>query len=155
MTCLTTAWRQVLVQLGRCLWIHHILLKPDDRPKTAIWTPFGHYQFKVLPFGLTNPPATFQTVMNKLLTPPHFGKDGKRHNGPVLSAFVLVFSDDTASGKVAKGHTQHLETVQIKPSNVFGAKWNCPTWFILGRDGIKPDFTKVKAVTTWPTPTTV
>ena len=36
------------------------------KPKTAIRTPFGHYQFKILPFGLTNAPATLQTVMNNL-----------------------------------------------------------------------------------------
>ena len=42
---------------------HQILLKEADKPKTAFRTPFGHYHFKVLPFGLTNAPATFQTVM--------------------------------------------------------------------------------------------
>ncbi|KAL0052364.1 hypothetical protein WJX82_000917 [Trebouxia sp. C0006] len=39
-------------------------------------TPFGHYQFRVLPFGLTNAPATFQSVMNNLFNPPKFNADG-------------------------------------------------------------------------------
>ena len=38
---------------------HQVLLKDEDKPKTAFRTPFGHYQFRVLPFGLTNAPATF------------------------------------------------------------------------------------------------
>ena len=45
---------------------HQILISEEDRPKTAFRTPFGHFQFKVLIEGLTNAPATFQTVMNSI-----------------------------------------------------------------------------------------
>jgi hypothetical protein len=48
---------------------HQILISEEDRPKTAFRTPFGHFQFKVLIEGLTNAPATFQTVMNLILHP--------------------------------------------------------------------------------------
>jgi hypothetical protein len=48
---------------------HQILISEEDRPKTAFHTPFGHFQFKVLIEGLTNAPATFQTVMNSILHP--------------------------------------------------------------------------------------
>jgi hypothetical protein len=40
---------------------YQILIIEEDVPKTASRTPFGLYQFKVLTFGLTNAPATFQS----------------------------------------------------------------------------------------------
>lgn len=73
---------------------HQILLKEEDRPKTAFRTPFGHYQFRVLPFGLTNAPATFQAVMNRLFNQPKFNADGTENPMHILSEFVLVFIDD-------------------------------------------------------------
>ncbi|TPX52630.1 hypothetical protein PhCBS80983_g06467 [Powellomyces hirtus] len=46
---------------------HCIMIRPEDREKTAFRTRFGHFKQNVLPFGLTNAPATFQRLTNKLL----------------------------------------------------------------------------------------
>jgi len=43
---------------------HQLKIKPEDVPKTAFWTRYGHYEFLVLPFGLTNTPAYFMDLMN-------------------------------------------------------------------------------------------
>jgi len=45
---------------------HQIRIAEDDVHKTAFQTRYGHYEFKVLPFGLTNAPATFQGMMNNI-----------------------------------------------------------------------------------------
>jgi hypothetical protein len=55
--------------LDLTLGYHQILISEEDWPKTAFRTPFGHFQFKVLIEGLTNAPATFQTMMNLILYP--------------------------------------------------------------------------------------
>lgn len=157
---------QYFTSLDAASGFHQILLKPKDRPKTASRTPFGHYQFKVLPFGLTNAPATFQTVMNKLFDQAHFDANGAAIPGELLSDFVLVFIDDILIfSKTAEDHQRHLrivfellhkEKLQIKSSRCVWAQTELPCLgFIVGRDGIKPDPKKVEAVTAWPTPTTV
>jgi hypothetical protein len=48
---------------------HQIRIIKKDAPKTAFRTPFGHFQFEVLIEGLTNAPATFQTVINEVFKP--------------------------------------------------------------------------------------
>ena len=45
---------------------HQILLKEEDRFKTAFRTHHGHYEWVVMPFSLTNAPATFQSLMNNI-----------------------------------------------------------------------------------------
>ena len=45
---------------------HQIRIRDEDKPKTAMMTPMGRFQFKVMCFGLTNAPATFQKAMNKI-----------------------------------------------------------------------------------------
>ncbi|KAH7621131.1 putative Transposon Ty3-I Gag-Pol polyprotein [Nannochloris sp. 'desiccata'] len=45
---------------------HQIKIKEEDIEKTAFRTQYGHFEFIVLPFGLCNAPATFQTLMNSI-----------------------------------------------------------------------------------------
>jgi hypothetical protein len=45
---------------------HQIRMKEQDIHKTAFSTHLGHYEYRVMPFGLSNAPATFQELMNNI-----------------------------------------------------------------------------------------
>lgn len=53
---------------------HHILINEDDKVKTAFTTSSGQFQWRVMPFGLSNAPATFQRLMDEIFSPmKHLG----------------------------------------------------------------------------------
>ena len=130
---------------------HQIKIKNDDVCKTAFNTPFGHYQWRVLSFGLTNAAATFQQEMNKI-----FGH----------LPFVVVYLDDILIfSKTKHEHMQHLETVfQILRNNKYYAKLSKCDFLrtmvpflghVVGKDGVQVDPAKTAAVEAWPRPQSI
>ncbi len=154
---------QFFTSLDAASGFHQILLQESDRPKTAFRTPFGHYQFCVLPFGLTNAPATFQAAMNKVFNPNKYEADGTINPLSELSDFVLVFIDDILIfSKSAEEHLKHVRKVmQVLREHTILIKASKCTWgqeelpylgHIVSKDGIKVDPKKVQAVSDWPEP---
>ena len=124
---------------------HQIRILDEDIPKTAFRTPFGHYQWRVLSFGLTNAPATFQAVMNDV-----FRKQ--------LNKTVLVYLDDIlVFSKSPEQHIQHLREVlqTLRDNHLFAKLSKCSfgrsevdfLGHVLSKDGLKVDPKKTAAVT--------
>ena len=75
---------------------HQLRIKEDDVPKTAFKTRFGHYEFTVLPFGLTNSPGVFMSLMNGVFR-------------EYLDKFIQVFIDDILIySRMMEEHDEHL-----------------------------------------------
>jgi len=132
---------------------HQCKLHPSDVPKTAFRTPFGHYEYLTLSFGLMNAPAAFQSVMNKI-----FNK--------LLYKCCLVYLDDIlVFSKTAAEHAVHLRAVLdvLKANRLTVALHKCnlnqPSILFLGHiisgEGVATDPAKIAALQQFPKPTDV
>lgn len=129
---------------------HQILLKEGESHKTAFQTHTGHYEFRVMAFGLTGAPGTFQKAMNHTLA-------------PLLRKCALVFFDDILVYSASlEDHIHHLQRVlellardqwQVKLSKCSFAKQQV---FYLGHvidaQGVATDPLKIQAIAEWPKP---
>lgn len=132
---------------------HQIRIHPDDVEKTAFRTRYGHYEFLVLPFGLTNAPATFMHLMNEVLR-------------PFLDDFAMAFLDDILIySKTYEEHLKHIRAVldKLRQENLYAKLSKCEflkseVEFLghrVGANGVRMLEDKVKAIVDWPTPTKV
>lgn len=128
-----------------------ILVAKESIPKTAFTTPFGHYQFKVMPFGLVGAPATFQRIMNKMLGD--------------IPQFTAAYLDDVVVFSATwEEHLEHLQEVlqRIKNAGLTLKTAKCSLGMEecsylghqVGRGIIKPLKAKTAAICTFKTPKT-
>jgi hypothetical protein len=129
---------------------HQIRKHPKDIPKTAFSTHQGHFEYLVMPFGLTSAPPTFQTLMNQLLQ-------------KYLKKIVLVLFDGILIyNKSEEEHYHHLQLVLelLRKNKLFAKRTKCVfgqaqveyLGHIISSQGVSTDPAKIKAVKDWPTP---
>jgi len=129
---------------------HQMLLKPGEEFKTAFQTHFGQFEFRVMAFGLTGAPRTFQGAMNVTLAPG-------------LRKFVIVFFDDIlVYSHSFDEHMDHLRQVftwlardqwKLKLSKCkFAQRSFAYLGHIVSEQGVSTDPAKVEAILSWPTP---
>ncbi|GJR14248.1 putative reverse transcriptase domain-containing protein [Tanacetum coccineum] len=106
---------------------HQLRVREEDIPKTAFRYRYGHYEFQVMSFGLTNAPAVFMDLMNRVCK-------------PYLDKFMIVFIDDILIySKNKQEHAEHLKLIlELLKKEQF--------------QGIHVDPAKIESVKDWASP---
>jgi hypothetical protein len=128
---------------------HQLKIRTEDIPKTAFTTRYRLYEFLVMSFGLTNAPAYFMNLMNKVFM-------------EYLDQFVVVFIDDIlVYSQNKEEHEDHLRLVlqKLRDNQLYA----CDFWLkevaflghITTNGGIKVDPGKISEILNWKQPTDV
>ncbi|GKD86252.1 putative reverse transcriptase domain-containing protein, partial [Tanacetum coccineum] len=92
---------------------HQLRVHEDDILKTMFRIRYGHFEFTVMPFGLTTAPAVFMDLMNRVCR-------------PYLDKFVIVFINEMESMKCIK-HVINRDDIHVDPSKIEAVKnWEAP-----------------------------
>ncbi|GFX17545.1 retrovirus-related Pol polyprotein from transposon 297 [Trichonephila clavipes] len=125
-------------------------INPEDREKTAFTSGQGLWQFKVMPFGLCNAPATFERLMETVL------------KGLTFEACLIYLDDVIIGGRTFEEHLQNIRKVLSKLSDAnlklnpskckFFQKEVNYLGHIISAEGVRTDPEKVSAVKNWKRP---
>jgi hypothetical protein len=134
----------VFLNIDLLLGYHQLKEQEEDISKTAIRTRYGHYEFLVTPFELTNAPSIFMDLMNRV-----FHK--------YLDSFEVIFIDGILVYSANPiEHKEHLKTVTevLKEKKLFVKLKKCEFWLeevsflghVVNKNGFVVDPAKVKVV---------
>ena len=137
------------LDLSRGYW--QVPVTKDARPKTAFITPYGLFQFRVMPFGLQGAPATFQRMMDVILDD--------------VGEFAAAYLDDLVIHSTSwDDHVRHLREIlrrlgqaglTVKPKKCQIAMSQCTyLGHVVGNGKVRPEQSKVKALEDFPIPKT-
>ncbi|MCO5578029.1 hypothetical protein L7F22_031867 [Adiantum nelumboides] len=132
---------------------YQIRIKESNIPRTAFNTRYGHYEFTMMYFGLTNAPASFNRLMQDIFR-------------LYLDNFVLVFFDDILiCSKDEADHEEHVRKVLeiLRKHKLYSKESKCTfcspqvsyLGFIISADGILVDPETIKDIVEWPQPSSV
>jgi hypothetical protein len=132
---------------------HQVRIKEEDINNTAFRTRYGHYEFTVVPFELSNAPTIFMCLMNGVFQ-------------DYLDKFVIVFLDDIfVYSKSEEENEHHLRMVLqvLKENQLYSKLRKCSFYqkqihylgHIISKDGITMDPEKIEAIREWSTPKNV
>jgi transposase InsO family protein len=126
---------------------YRLRIKAGDEWKTAFRTRYGHYEFMVVPMGLTNAPATFQAYINKALR-------------GLVDDFCIVYLDDIlVFSRTREEHDQHLQQVcqRLREAELYAKPSKCQFYcheieflgFIITSQGIRMDPERIRTIKEW------
>ncbi|KAK3565354.1 hypothetical protein QTP86_007128 [Hemibagrus guttatus] len=127
-----------------------IRIQQGDEWKTAFIIPTGHYEYLVMPYGLSNAPSVFQSFMNDIVR-------------DMLHRFVVVYIDDILIYfPNLSDHVDHVKQV-LHHYHLYLKLEKCEfhqsttqfLGYIISPEGIQMDCAKVKAIKSWPQPGTM
>ncbi|WVZ96332.1 LOW QUALITY PROTEIN: hypothetical protein U9M48_041987 [Paspalum notatum var. saurae] len=132
---------------------HQLKIQASDISKTAFVSRYGLYEFTVMSFGLTNAPAYFMYLMNKVFM-------------EYLDKFVVVFIDNILVFSTnEEEHEKHLRMVlqKLRENQLYAKLSKCEFWLlevsflghIISKGGISVDPSKIKTVQDWVAPQNV
>ncbi|GJZ34944.1 putative reverse transcriptase domain-containing protein [Tanacetum coccineum] len=133
------------------LGYHQLRVREEDVPITAFRTRYGHYEFQVILFGLTNTPAMFMDLMNRVCK-------------SYLDKSIIVFIDDILIySKSKEEHSEHLKIILdlLKKEKLYAKFLKRDFWLesvqflgnVINSEGVHVDPAKIKAIKNWPVPT--
>ncbi|GJZ22487.1 putative reverse transcriptase domain-containing protein, partial [Tanacetum coccineum] len=129
-----------------------LCIKEEDIPITTFRTRYGHFEFQVMSFGLTNALAVFMDLMNRVCK-------------SYLDKFVIVFIDDIlVYSKDEEEHGRHLKIVLelLKKERLYTKFSKCDFWLdsiqflghVIDHNSVHVDPAKIEAIKNWVAPTT-
>ncbi|GKA00199.1 putative reverse transcriptase domain-containing protein [Tanacetum coccineum] len=134
------------------LGYHQLRVMDEDIPNTTFRTRYRHYEFQVMSFGLTNAPAVFIDLMNRVCK-------------PYLDKFIIVFIDDILIySRNKEEHANHLRIILelLKKEKLYAKFSKCDFWIrivqflrhLINSQGLHVDPAKIEAIKNWTSPTT-